>query len=181
MLTDIAAAATAAGVFFAAYQLFLQRAQARNAFEDTLVRQYRELIKPELVTDVRLGRLIEGRSPAEVDRLRRIYLYLDLCNEQVFLRAVGRISRATWRVQWADGIRDNIRCNAVIAADWELIQAATADFHELRAFAQNNYRDPYTWEPFWRRLLVRFGLATIRVPFVSAARSAEPPERESAP
>jgi hypothetical protein len=162
-LTDAASAATALGVVLAAVALFLQRGQARTQFEDAIVRQYRELIKPSLVLDTLLAPLLDKRPDDEQARLRYIYSYLDLCNEQVFLRAIGRISRSTWGVQWSPGIRGNIEGNPIILGAWEEIQSATKDFQELRAF-QRGWTDPREWEPLWRRPLVRFGLATLRVP-----------------
>ena len=164
-LADAAAAATALGVFFAAWALFLQRGQERTQFEDAIVQQYRNLIRPELLANATVGGLLEDLPESERKRVRQIYLYLDLCNEQVFLRAIGRVSRSTWRVQWSEGIRTNVRGNADIEAAWRLVKENTDDFHELRAFEQNDWQDPRYWEPLWRRALIRFGLATLRTPY----------------
>jgi hypothetical protein len=165
-LADIAAAATAVGVFFAAWALFLQRGQARTQFEDAIGAQYRELIRPQLLSHALLPNAFNELPELERDRSRHVYLYLDLCNEQVFLRAIGRVSRSTWTVQWAEGIRANLQQNEVIARTWQLIKQATDDFDELRVFEASGWKDPRSWEPFWRRYLVRFGLITLRVPVV---------------
>jgi hypothetical protein len=163
-LADAAAAATAFGVVLAAWALFLQRGQARTQFEDAVVKQYRELIKPTLVLDALLAPILDESSSEERERLRYIYSYLDLCNEQVFLRAIGRVSRSTWKIQWSPGIQGNVEGNEAISQAWGEIQRSTRDFQELRALQQGEWEDPRKWEPIWRRPLVRFGLATLRVP-----------------
>jgi hypothetical protein len=91
-------------------------------------------------------------------------LYADLCNEQVFLRAIGRVSRSTWKTQWAEGIRQNLTGEHRLAEDWRALREATGDFAELRAFERLGWRDPWKWEPWWRRRLVRLGWLTLRVP-----------------
>jgi hypothetical protein len=163
-LSDVAAFATAIGVGFAAWALVQQRYQARAQFEDTIVQQYRELIKPRLLTNALLADLISNVPEGERERVQQVYLYLDLCNEQVFLRAIGRVSRSTWRVQWSEGIRGNVRDNPTIAADWQRIKDATHDFAELRRFESSGWSDPKRWEPIWRRVLIRLGVATLRPP-----------------
>ncbi len=165
-LADAAAGATAFGVILAGFALLLQRGQMRTQFEDAVVEQYRQLIKPDLVIDVLLKVVLEKLPSDERERMHHIYLYLDLCNEQVFLRAIGRVSRSTWKIQWSDGIRENVQKNEIISKAWETIQDKTDHFRELRAFQRRGWDDPRTWEPWWRRPLVRFGLATLRVPSI---------------
>jgi hypothetical protein len=158
----IAAWATAVGVLFAAIALLLQRSQARTQFEDSLVDEYRQLIKPDLVGDVLLQDVFAELPQVKREHVQRMYLYFDLCNEQVFLRATGRVSRPTWVIQWGPGIKQNLDY-AKIAEAWKLIQEKTCDFRELRAFSRD-WADPRTWEPPWRRLPVRLGMASLRVP-----------------
>ena len=101
-VADAAGIATALGVLFGAGQLMLSRSTSRTSFEDGISRQYRELIKPQL-SDALLGPL----EAEERELVARYYEYLDLCNEQVFLRmqaaCVGepglngsRGSKGTW-------------------------------------------------------------------------------------
>jgi len=166
-LSDVAAFATAIGVGIAAWALVLQRYQARAQFEDTIVQQYRELIKPRLLSNALLADLMTSVAEGDRERLQHVYIYLDLCNEQVFLRAIGRVSRSTWRVQWSEGIRGNVRDNPTIAADWQRIKDTTHDFEELRRFESSGWSDPKRWEPLWKRVLIRFGVATLRMPRAS--------------
>lgn len=163
-LADLAAVATAAAVFVGACALLLQRYQARTAFEDAVVRQYREIIRPGLLANAILLNLLAGVPEHRRERLQQVYLYLDLCNEQVFLRSIGRISRSTWRIQWSDGIRGYVEGNPAIASDWHLIKSKTNDFRELRCFEARGWSDPRHWEPRWRWPLIRLGAATPRVP-----------------
>ena len=42
------------------------------------------------------------------EELRKIiYNYLDLCNEQTYLRQKKRVSKSRWK-EWNDGIKDNL-------------------------------------------------------------------------
>src|SRR4051794_27330824 len=178
-LADVASAATAAGVLVAAWALLLQRGLSRTHFEDEIVRQYRDVIKPQLLHGMIAG-VLERFPAAEHERVRQVYLYLDLCNEQVFLRAIGRISSPTWRVQWGAGISGNLEENAAIAEIWQILKIATEDFRELRAFESRGWTDPRQWENVWRRPMVRMGWATLRVPEgVIPPQSAPPPAPET--
>lgn len=168
-LGDAAASATAIGVIFAAWGLLLQRGQARTQFEDGIVKQYREILKPDLVLNVLLADLLEKVPQNERQRLHHIYLYLDLCNEQVFLRAIGRVSRATWTTQWSEGIQDYISENQLVADSWLVIKRETDHFRELRAFESEGWKDPRKWESPRRRPLVRLGVCSLRVPQPSSA------------
>jgi len=149
-IADISGLATALGVLFLACQLYLQRAQGRSSFEDSLVREYRQLIKPHLV-DAQLAKVLHDR-PDEQQRLVNAYRYFDLCNEQVFLRSLGRVGRWTWRTQWGPGIRGRLTTEPVLT-DWMEVKKLTNDFAELRAFERSGFSDPWLWQPWWRRHL----------------------------
>jgi len=70
--------------------------------------------------------------------------YIDLCNEQVFLRQHGRISPATWQ-SWRGGIESNLRLPAFQAA-WREIKAETTTFAELRKLEEGEFNDdPKDW------------------------------------
>ncbi len=102
--TAIGSVATAIGVIFGAWQIRLTKKQAQAEFEDHLDQQYRQL-SMELPVDVLIGKL-----PAEQDKVRvreLVFNYLDLSNEQVYLRAKGRISEHTWK-SWCMGIRAHL-------------------------------------------------------------------------
>jgi hypothetical protein len=60
-----------------------------------------------------------------------MYQYLDLCNQQVFLSKLGRISKDTW-VYWLDGISTNLQRPAFARAWSEIAARSNGDFSELR-------------------------------------------------
>jgi hypothetical protein len=142
VILDVGSLATAAGVGTAVVQLWMSRRQALTAFEDSMTNQYRA-IAAELPVDVFLNRPV----PAEELATHRsaFYRYFDLCNEQVFLRSVGRVSRQTW-TQWRDGIRQNLSRSA-FRESWKqhFDQETDADFDELRRLMANYDIDPIDW------------------------------------
>jgi hypothetical protein len=144
---DAGSLLTASGVFVAASALGLSVRQARTSFEDGLAREYRQIAQ-ELPVGALLGE--PGDPPgseAFVETLDRFYRYVDLTNEQIFLRKRGRIRQSTWR-DWAVGINGNLD-RAQFKAAWAYIaERSPDDFDELREFRTTG-KDPA--RP-WRRL-----------------------------
>lgn len=143
-VVEIAASAVAAGgILIAGRQLKLTQKQAETAFEDSLAREYRELAQ-RLPTAALLGEPLHPK--AQENALDELYRYIDLSNEQVFLRMQGRITEPTW-VNWCDGIRGNLAKPAFWAA-WEEVSHRDADsFSELRRLIGSNYtEDPRSWQ-----------------------------------
>jgi len=127
-LSVIANVATAAAVIVAAWQLVLAHRQGVTNFEDSFAREYRDLAS-KLPTKALLGEpLSEDEYAKHFDEM---YHYFDLCNEQVFLRNVGRISDRTWTF-WKDGIASNLRRPAFERAWAEIAARADEDFSELK-------------------------------------------------
>jgi len=120
--------ATAFGVAFAAWQLWLTHKQSVTTFEDSLAKEYRELAA-SLPTKALLGDdLTDDEHKRYFDKF---YRYFDLCNEQAFLHQSGRVSKATWRF-WNDGIVSNLRQPAFRRAWNEIAARTNDDFSELR-------------------------------------------------
>lgn len=138
----IASIATAAGVLLAAWQLRIAKHQAISSFEDALAREYREIVR-HLPTEALLGQPLIPEVAAK--HQGHFFWYIDLSNEQVFLRQQRRVSRATWAV-WSDGIRANLHRSAFNAA-WESIKRETdGSFQELRRLEAEAFAtDPVTW------------------------------------
>ena len=88
---DIAAVATAIGVGLTAWGLYLGRRQARVTFEDSITGDYREIVR-RLPIEALLGQDVD-ETVIEASLLD-FYAYIDLTNEQIFLRAKGRIGQA---------------------------------------------------------------------------------------
>src|SRR5262245_62145067 len=94
---DLAAIATGVGILIAVWQLTAHARLARSSFEDTFAKEYRAVIKA-IPTKALLGRKL---TPEErTMTLDDFYHYIDLCNEQAYLKRRGRISGRTWR-EWS--------------------------------------------------------------------------------
>jgi hypothetical protein len=142
IVTTIASVATALGVVFAALQIALTRRQARTQFEDGLAREYRELAQ-RIPVKALLGETIDDKDYANA--LDELYRYIDLSNEQVFLRQNNRISHKTWE-NWCDGIKSNLSKPAFKKAWAEIKSRATESFNELRRLEASGFKDdPRKW------------------------------------
>jgi hypothetical protein len=138
----VASTVTALGVGVAAWQLRRSSQHARTYFEDDLSREYRELSRG-IPVSAHLGEQLddsafEAAYPA-------LFHYIDLSNQQVFLRKQGRVSKATW-VQWNEGIRTTL-AQPSFARAWGQVKAAGPDrFSELRCLESCQFsEDPRTW------------------------------------
>lgn len=131
------------GVFGTREQIRLSREQARTQFEDDLVREYRELSR-ELPVEALLGEDLSNEKYRSA--LLTFYHYIDLSNEQIFLRQQGRVSAETWE-NWREGIKSNLSRPAFKRA-WSEIGDRTHDiFDELRRLEKGGYEeDPFRWK-----------------------------------
>jgi len=118
----VASVATAIGVAVAAWQIWESRHLAQMSFEDAIDKQYRELAM-QIPVDVLLGKNISVKQKHQVREI--IYNYLDLCNEQAYLRKKKRISRARWR-EWCEGIQSNLN-KPVFKEVWEEVKREAPD------------------------------------------------------
>lgn len=143
--TALGSAATAAAVVYTKRQLKAGHDQARTAFEDNLEREYRQI-----AADIPVRALLGAKlaSPLSDEVLRVFYRYIDLTNQQVFLRRQGRITSETWH-NWCEGIAHHFGRPAFRDA-WEQIRdKATEDFEdfsELHRLQQSDFKDdPADW------------------------------------
>lgn len=141
--TAIGSVATALTVGAASVQIFFATRQEKSEFEDGLAREYRELLG-QLPVDV-LRRQALTRELSD-DDFRTFYRYLDLSNEQVFLRHKGRIRKDTWK-EWSSGIRSNLQRPGFREA-WQEVQPRPG-FEELRALIDSGFADPRSRR--WKR------------------------------
>jgi hypothetical protein len=104
--------------------------------------QYREILKT-IPINALLG---EELSPEEFKAAENgIYHYLDLSNEQVFLRQNKRVSSETWKI-WCDGIKANLSRKAFEEV-WKRIKEAIPDnFLELQKLEADFTADPRKWK-----------------------------------
>jgi hypothetical protein len=129
IFSALANIATAAAVGVAAWQLVLAKRQAVTSFEDSFAKEYRDLTS-KLPTKALLGEPLNDEEYST--HFDEMYHYFDLCNEQVYLHKVGRISDETWKF-WQDGIKTNFNRPAFERAWSEIATKANDDFSELKA------------------------------------------------
>lgn len=138
----VASVATAGGVLLAAWQIRAGQKLAQSTFEDTLDQQYRGLAK-EIPVDALIGKEVRPDQLHETREL--VFNYLDLCNEQVFLRKKGRISKDTWN-DWCAGIGhhlDKVEFRRV----WEEVkESSPGSFGFLEKLERDRFdSDPKSW------------------------------------
>ncbi|WP_262966840.1 hypothetical protein [Methylobacter psychrophilus] len=141
ILNTLASLATAIGVFIAAWQISESRKLAGTSFENQLNQEYRELVR-HIPVDALIGKTIDDSK----DTLREnIYNYLDLCNEQTYLRQKKRISKNRWK-DWNDGIKENLSKPAFKEVWDEIKVAAPSAFTALARLEKSDFNiDPSTW------------------------------------
>jgi hypothetical protein len=138
--TAIGSMATALGVCFGAWQIKINKVQTQFAFEDSLDQQYRSL-SMALPVNVLIGAPVDEESHEQVREL--IYNYLDLSNEQVYLRAEGRISKQTWQ-SWSEGIKLHLK-KSVFDDVYQEVKDRS-NFTYLDRFIDSDFKsDPKTW------------------------------------
>ena len=140
LIRAISAFGTAAGVVFAAVQLWRSKQQQVLRFEDEIAREYREIAR-KIPVEALLGKPKKENN----DALNDIYTYIDFCNEQIFLRMKGRIRKSTWD-NWLEGIQANMQLPAFQEA-WKEIQKCLPEiFTELKRLEEEGFRsDPKRW------------------------------------
>ena len=134
----------AAGVMLVFWQIWLTKKQATTSFEDSMAKEYRELAA-KIPTKALLG---EDLTEDEYkDTFDEFYHYIDLSNEEIFLRQQNRVTKETWKY-WLDGIESNLSRPAFKRA-WEEVKARNQDsFMELRRLEESSFQD----DPlYWRR------------------------------
>ena len=138
----VSSAVTAVGVFLAWWQIRAAKQLSRTQFEDTLAQQYREIIK-DIPVKALLGEpLSAGEQEAA---LPFFYRYIDLTNDQIFLRQHGRVSAAAWE-NWRDGIGTLMSMPAFAEAWQQIRDRPTTKFDELRRLERAKYQDdPRDW------------------------------------
>jgi hypothetical protein len=141
IVTLLSSLATTVGVFFAWYQIRRTGDLHRIQFEDSLSREYRELIQ-RIPVKALLGK--ELRDDEFNDARPFLFHYLNLTNDQIFLRSKDRVSLDTW-IDWRGGIKVNMALPAV-ARMWSEVEANSDNFLELRQLIKDGYGgDPKLW------------------------------------
>jgi hypothetical protein len=135
--------ATAIALIAVVVQIFLSQRQEVTEFEDDLNREYREIIARIPVKAMFGEKLSDDEYECAFPYL---YRYIDLSNEQVFLRKKKRISKNTWNF-WSEGIKSNLERHAFKKAWKEIKDRAELSFFELRQLEESDFlEDPRKWE-----------------------------------
>jgi hypothetical protein len=141
-LKTVASLATAIGVCIAAWQIWESRKLAQTSFEDGLDQQYRNLAM-DIPVDALIGKPINDNKKDDLREI--IYNYLDLCNEQTYLRQKKRISKNRWK-EWNDGIKDNLAKPAFKEVWDEIKDQAPRTFTALDFLEKGEFKiDPAKW------------------------------------
>jgi hypothetical protein len=128
LLTILAGIGTAVGALLLAWQIWQMFCQFKTSFEDSIAREYREMMR-KIPLKALFGEKLS--EPEQKEHLADFYFYFDFCNEQVFYHKIGRISEETWRF-WHDGMQANLNRPAFRIAWQEVCSRAGNDFDELR-------------------------------------------------
>jgi len=133
---------TSIGVLLAAFQLRVSSKIAQSEFEDSIDQQYRELAKG-IPVDALIGKSV-SEDKKELTR-ELIYNYLDLCNEQTFLRKNKRVRKNTW-IDWCAGIESNLEKIEFDNVWSEIKQEAPKTFTFLEQLEKSRFQeDPSKW------------------------------------
>ena len=117
------------------------RELAQLSFEDALAKEYRELAG-QLSKKALMGKVLDDREYE--DTFDELYRYVDLTNEQISLRARGRITPEVW-CSWSEGMKSNLALPAFARA-WTEIKARSCGFEELRRLEHESFStDPKEW------------------------------------
>ena len=141
IVTLLASVATTIGVFVAGYQIKKASDLHRIQFEDSLAKEYRDLIQ-KIPIKALLGESLNSKEFE--DAKPYLFHYINLTNDQIFLRSKNRVGIKTWN-DWQGGIKSNMKLPA-FEKIWEEVKERTNSFDELRRLESENYlTDPYSW------------------------------------
>ncbi len=138
----LASVATAILVAVGVWEIRTGSKIAQAQFEDSLDQQYRKLSR-DIPVDALIGKDVPEAHWLETREL--IYNYLDLCNEQIFLRQKKRIRKDTWQ-DWCDGIRSHLEKPAFQKVWGEVKTESATCFSFLERLEEEGFAsDPATW------------------------------------
>lgn len=135
--------ATMIGVMIALWQLWRNAEQQKTNFEDSLSKEYRDIIQ-KIPYKALLGCSLEQQEKEAA--YNELFNYMDLCNEQAFLRASGRIRKKTWE-NWRRGMLTNFSHELFREFSDEVFEKIEGNFSELKRVRNSGYKeDPKKWK-----------------------------------
>jgi hypothetical protein len=131
---------TALAIIFAAWQLLFHSRQMHREFEHLYVSRYWVLMDQRSADFT-----ISGRARKEDRPIVRGYL--QLCEDEIDLRRLGRITDNTWEF-WAGATLDQVAASAYTK---ELATLSNDEYHLLRELIRTEGADPLAKHWFWRK------------------------------
>jgi hypothetical protein len=146
----LASIATPIGLLATVYQLHQTRRALRDSFERSFVDRYQRVVS-QIDLNVMLGR---AHAELADPKVRRAFFdYFELCEEELYYRAFGKVSAGTWR-DWWYGMTIHFRSPSFEAAFAELVVAerppvenSVPDRFSLLRVAFEHRNDRRTYEP----------------------------------
>ena len=135
--------ATSIGVIVAMFQIWRNTLQSKTTFEDSISKEYREIIRA-IPYNALIGATLTKEEENKV--FNEIYNYMDFCNEQIFLRKNRRIRKGTW-LNWQSGMKMNFALPIFKIASEKVFDDLSDIFKELRTVKDANFdTDPKNWK-----------------------------------
>ena len=135
VLNTLVPYATVFGVGVAAYQIRRSNIQQRVMFEDSINKEYRDIIQ-RIPYKVLIGDEVPLSEANAVHN--EIYNYMDLCNEQIYLRMSDRVSKKTWN-NWQEGMKTNFELKVFNDTLDEVFEKLPSNFIELQSVKALNF------------------------------------------
>ena len=165
VVATVAQWATAIGAGFVAFQLWQTQRALRASYERTFVERYEQIIAHVLLAALLEGRLPDTVTDTDPEVIERAFFdYFELCEEELYFRKLGRITRRTW-ADWWEGMALQFRNDAFAAELERLVERTASDcaeergrptrFHHVLQGA-TNARNGQVYDPvegWWRRSL----------------------------
>lgn len=135
VLNTLVPYATVFGVGVAAHQIRRSNIQQRVMFEDSINKEYRDIIQ-RIPYKVLIGDEVPLSEANAVHN--EIYNYMDLCNEQIYLRMSDRVSKKTWN-NWQEGMKTNFELKVFNDTLGEVFEKLPSNFIELQSVKALNF------------------------------------------
>ncbi|WP_296211323.1 hypothetical protein [Psychrobacter sp. UBA3480] len=123
------------GLLAAIYQLRQNFLQQRTIFEDSISKEYRDIIQ-RIPYRALIGEEIPLSEASAVQN--EVYNYMDLCNEQIYLRMSNRVSKKTWN-NWQEGMKTNFELKVFNDTLNEVFEKLPSNFIELQSVKALNF------------------------------------------
>lgn len=140
IFTFVVQGVTALAIIFAAWQLLFHSRQMHREFEQLYVSRYWVLMDQRSAHFAVTGHARKRDRPV-------VRGYLQLCEDEIDLRRLGRVTDNTWEF-WAGAALDQVAAPAYAK---ELETLGCDDYHLLRELIRTEGTDPLRRNWLWRK------------------------------